>query len=82
MSSLRALLYTFRLILDTMTSMLSWMFRVYDVPKLFYPSTAAEITIRKSHKAQDVARISLQELVEKRCPSLHDTFTPAWWLPK
>jgi hypothetical protein len=25
--------------------------------------------------------ISLQELVEKRCPSLHSKFHPAWWLP-
>ncbi|KAG9318461.1 hypothetical protein JVU11DRAFT_552 [Chiua virens] len=26
--------------------------------------------------------ISLQEFVEKRCPSLHDKFLPAWWLPR
>ena len=26
--------------------------------------------------------ISLRELVEKRCPSLHSKFHPAWWLPR
>lgn len=26
--------------------------------------------------------ISLQEFVQKRCPSLHSKFQPAWWLPR
>lgn len=26
--------------------------------------------------------ISLQELVEERCPSLHSEFRPTWWLPR
>lgn len=64
-----------------MSTILSWLFSMKDVPKLFFPSTVASLTIRAGHKSKDVTKISLQDLVEKRCPSLHNTFTPAWWLP-
>ncbi|KAI6109175.1 AB-hydrolase YheT [Pisolithus croceorrhizus] len=42
-----------------------------------HPPTSAVVTI------QDYAtrRISLRELVEEKCPSLHAKFHPAWWLP-
>ncbi|KAF8136337.1 AB-hydrolase YheT [Boletus edulis] len=43
-----------------------------------YPPTPALIQT-SGHLGKEF--ISLQELVEKRCPSLHSKFRPAWWLP-
>ena len=64
-----------------MTSLVRWMFGLDDVPKLFYASSVAKVAVRKSVKKGDVAELSLKDLVETRCPSLHDVFRPAWWLP-
>ena len=77
----------FRFIFDIMGSILGWLFRTHDIPKLYYSSTVASVTARKSPEKDgnadpELEEMSLQELVEKRCPSLHNTFTPAWWLNK
>ena len=45
-----------------------------------YPSTPAVVAIREQDTV--TTRVSLQEFVEKRCPSLHSKFHPAWWLPR
>ena len=69
-------------VLDTMGSLIRWLFRLNDTPKLLFPPTVASVLVRKSNKPDDVAEVSLQELVESRCPSLHNEFRSAWWLPK
>ena len=65
-----------------MTSLVRWALGLDSVPKLFYPATVAKVAVRKSVKPADVAELSLKDLVETRCPSLHDVWRPAWWLPK
>lgn len=82
MSSSYSLRSAFLSFFTTMTSILSWLFSVKDVPKLIYPATVASLKIRTTSRPKDVTEISLEDLVEKRCPSLHSTFRPAWWLPK
>lgn len=42
-----------------------------------HPPTSAVVTIRD----YTTRRVSLRELVEEKCPSLHAKFHPAWWLP-
>ncbi|KAF9246540.1 AB-hydrolase YheT [Melanogaster broomeanus] len=43
-----------------------------------FPPTSALIETKQQAGTN---RISLQEFVETRCPSLHSKFHPAWWLP-
>lgn len=69
-------------VLDTMGSLIRWLFRLNDTPKLIFPPSVATVSVRKSNKTGDVADVSLQELVETRCPSLHNEFRSAWWLPR
>ncbi|KAI0695893.1 AB-hydrolase YheT [Cytidiella melzeri] len=74
----------FDIILAIMTSALGWLFGAHDIPELVYAPTVASIKTRRSLENPDktqVEEVSLRDLVEKRCPSLHNTFTPAWWLP-
>lgn len=81
-----ALRTPFHFLFDIMTSMLSWLFRTKDVPQLYYAPIVASVTTRRSldptEGVEEPQQVSLQDLVEKRCPSLHNTFTPSWWLPK
>lgn len=77
-------------LLDAMSSVLGWLWRVHDVPKLFYSPAVASVTVRAgytdgsagSEATKEQEKVSLRDLVERRCPSLHNTFVPAWWLPK
>ncbi|KAI0344177.1 AB-hydrolase YheT [Trametopsis cervina] len=72
-----------------MSSVLGWLWRVHDVPKLFYSPAVASVTVRAgytdgsagSEATKEQEKVSLRDLVERRCPSLHNTFVPAWWLP-
>lgn len=60
-----------------MNSLFSWISERKTEVK--YPSTPAVVSIREQDTG--TRRISLQEFVEKRCPSLHSKFHPVWWLP-
>ncbi|KAL4067606.1 Alpha/Beta hydrolase protein [Scleroderma yunnanense] len=60
-----------------MNSLFSWISARKTEVK--HPSTSATVTIREQDTG--TRRVSLQEFVEKRCPSLYSTFHPAWWLP-
>ncbi|PSR74903.1 hypothetical protein PHLCEN_2v9437, partial [Hermanssonia centrifuga] len=64
-----------------MGSLFSSLFGRRDVPRLFYSPSPATVSLRTSHNPEHAEEISLQELVERRCPSLHDVFRQAWWLP-
>ncbi|EKM55427.1 uncharacterized protein PHACADRAFT_256045 [Phanerochaete carnosa HHB-10118-sp] len=64
-----------------MTSLVRWIFGLDQVPQIYFGPTAATVALRKSTRPDDTEQVSLRELVERRCPSLHDAFRPAWWLP-
>ncbi|KAJ3543367.1 hypothetical protein NM688_g5859 [Phlebia brevispora] len=64
-----------------MGSLLSYLFGLRAAPKLFYAPKTAFVPLQSSSKISDAESISLEELVERRCPSLHDVFAQAWWLP-
>lgn len=64
-----------------MSSLLTYLLGLRSIPKLFYAPKSALLQLRKSNNEVDTTLVSLEEFVEKRCPSLHDVFTQAWWLP-
>jgi uncharacterized protein len=49
---------------------------------LHFPPQPAILAVRKQQGSEDVEYVSLQTLVESRCPSLFAAFRPAWWLFK
>ena len=50
---------------------------------IHYAEKPALIPVREEgDAAQGEGELDLRTLVEKRCPSLHKPFVPAWWLPK
>ena len=50
---------------------------------IHYAEKPALIPVREeADAAQGEGELDLRTLVEKRCPSLHKPFVPAWWLPK
>lgn len=82
MGSLPITARMFSVLWTTMASLVRWMFGWRDIPRLFYSSTVATVAVRKSGKQGDATEVSLKELVETRCHSLHDEFKRAWWLPR
>lgn len=68
-------------VLHTMSSLVRWVFGLDQVPRLYFGPTVATVAVRKSTRPDDTEKVSLREVVERRCPSLHDVFRPAWWLP-
>lgn len=45
-----------------------------------YPKESALVTAKEQHST--TSSVFLRDFVERRCPSLHAEFRPAWWLPK
>ncbi len=66
---------------SAISSLFTYLLGLRSVPKLFYAPKPALLQLRTSSNEADATLVSLEEFVEKRCPSLHDVFTQAWWLP-
>ena len=67
-----------------MGSSMSYLLGLGSVPKLYYAPKPAIVGLRPKHTGEAAAaaeQVTLEELVETRCPSLHDVFAQAWWLP-
>ena len=50
------------------------------VPKLYYGSTPAAVTMKTAENRNKVEMVPLSELLQLRCPSLFEPYWPAWWL--
>lgn len=68
-------------LLYAMVSLWSHFLGLRSIPKLYYASKTALVQLRSSLNKTDTEEMSLEEFVEKRCPSLHNAFSQAWWLP-
>lgn len=64
-----------------MGSAISSLLGLRSVPKLYYASKPALLRVQTSESRKGTQEILLNELVERRCPSLHNVFSQAWWLP-
>ena len=65
-----------------MGSALSSFLGLRSIPKLYYAAKPARLRLKTSDNSADAEEVPLDDLVEKRCPSLHNVFAQAWWLPE
>ncbi|KAI0781038.1 AB-hydrolase YheT [Trametes elegans] len=52
----------------------------YYLPKLYFGSVPATVSVRSTTNVKAVERVTLRDFIQLRCPSLFKEFRPAWWL--
>ncbi|KAI1794276.1 Alpha/Beta hydrolase protein, partial [Ganoderma leucocontextum] len=63
-----------------MGALFSFLSAAYYVPKLYFGSTPATISVRTAANSKTAEKIPLNDFLQLRVPSLRQAFKPAWWL--
>ena len=53
-----------------------------DIPRTHFAPSPVYISVRKLKGSPSVERITLQDFVQSKIPTLFLPFVPAWWLSK
>ncbi|PBK75236.1 AB-hydrolase YheT [Armillaria solidipes] len=48
--------------------------------QIYFPATPATVKIRRARGSKETTHASLRKVIERRCPTLFEDFSPAWWL--
>lgn len=48
--------------------------------QIYFPATPATVKVRRARGSKETTHSSLRKVIERRCPTLFEDFSPAWWL--
>ncbi|KAK0487802.1 AB-hydrolase YheT [Armillaria novae-zelandiae] len=48
--------------------------------QIYFPATPATVKVRRVRGSKETTHSSLRKVIERRCPTLFEDFSPAWWL--
>ncbi|TBU32393.1 AB-hydrolase YheT [Dichomitus squalens] len=63
-----------------MGALFSFLSAAYYIPKLYFGSTPATLSVRATANSKDVEKVALNDFIRLRVPSLYREYRPAWWL--
>lgn len=50
--------------------------------QIYFPAIPATVKVRRVRGSKETTHSSLRKVIERRCPTLFEDFSPAWWLFK